>query len=92
MRTTFAALSLTACCLAFGCQRNSSNTSYNAIKTNQTPELRGTAERPVDTDRHVWATMNMNMRSAWDDAGRVWLMDRPGLSAMPVYSSSGVPR
>ena len=91
MRNVLAALSLAACCVLLGCQGNG-DTSYTAIKMNQTPELRGTAERHVDSDRHMWTTMNVNMRSAWDDAGRLWLMDRPALSPMPMYSTSGMPK
>lgn len=91
MRKILAGLSLSAVCLAFGCQ-SGAGTSYWAVKTNPTPELRGTSERHVDSDRHMWQTMNVNTRSMWDDAGRAWLMDRPmRLTPVPVYSTSGMP-
>jgi hypothetical protein len=84
-------LAVVVVCIAAGCQ-GGGDTSYNAIKMNSTPELRGTAERHVDSDRHMWETMNVNVRSTWDDAGRAWLMDRPSyLTPSPVYSTTGMP-
>ena len=94
MRRAIALLALTVAgaALVGGCASNDPYaTDYASIKTNPTPELRGTVERPVDTDRNMWLTNNINWRGAWDDAGRVWLFDRPTASPMPVYSTSGMP-
>lgn len=85
-----AALAMTAGML-IGCQSDPYATDYTAVKQNLSPEMRGTAERPVDSDMHAWITSDVNMRSAWDDAGRAWLFDRPVGSPMPVYSTSGMP-
>jgi len=91
-RTALTAAGLIAAAgLLVGCQSDPYATDYSAIKKNPSPELRGTTERPVDSDRHAWTTADVNLRSAWDDAGRAWLFAKPTLSPLPVYSTSGMP-
>ncbi len=93
MRRAIALLTVTLAggALLVGCSSDPYATDYASIKTNPTPELAGTVERPVDADRNMWLSNNINLRGAWDDTGRVWLMDKPTGSPMPVYSTSGMP-
>ena len=80
------ALSLTACSGGGG-------TSYGAISGDLTPELRGTAERPIDIDRHYAVMRNNNYRMAADDWIRMWYLDHPSrLSPFPITYTSGQPR
>jgi len=88
---TTAALAVSAVGLMAGCQSDPMATDYTSVKKNPTPELRGTAERPVESDMHAWIHADVNLRSAWDDAGRAWMFNRPALNPMPVYSTSGMP-
>jgi hypothetical protein len=75
-----------------GCQRMDP-LSYKSIRSDPTPELQGTGERPVDINRHLAVVDNLNMRMASDDLGRIWYTNSPSyLSPMPVTTLSGVPR
>ncbi len=86
-------LAAIAGCIA-GCQTsNPDDVSYSAISGNLTPELKGTAERPVDIDSHMayWGDSNLRMLS--DDLGRVFYTDHPSrLSPFPIVYTSGMPR
>lgn len=75
-----------------GCQRMDP-LSYKSIRSDPTPELQGTGERPIDINRHLATVDNLNMRMASDDLGRIWYTNSPSyLSPMPVTSLTGVPR
>lgn len=76
-----------------GCQSKQDPLSYKAIRSDPTPELQGTGERPVDINRHLAVVDNLNLRMASDDLGRIWYTNSPSyLSPMPVTTLSGVPR
>lgn len=49
------------------------------IRNDPTPELKTLWERPVDVDNHLAVTRNTNARAAWEDLGRVFLLDRPSM-------------
>lgn len=68
-------------------------TDFNSINGNLTPELRSTAQRPVDTRRAIGYMSNANFRMFWDDLGRAFYTDHPStLSPYPIVLSSGTPR
>lgn len=82
-----------ACGLAnlAGCS-SPNDVSFNAIKSNCTPELMGMTERPVDIDRNMAVVGNQNIRMMWGDLGRLWLFDQPSmLSPWNTISTSGQP-
>lgn len=77
-----------------GCQSsNPYDPSFRAVRANPTPELLTLNERPVDVDRHVGYTDNVNMRLMWEDLGRAWYADHPSrLSPSDIVYTSGRPR
>ena len=75
-----------------GCKSSKDYYSYNTIKGNLTPELQGLTERPVDIERNVAVSENVDMRLFWGDLGRVWMTDNPSiLSPYWTISTSGQP-
>lgn len=77
-----------------GCQSsNPYNVSFDSIRDNPTPEMMTLSERPVDVDRHVGYTDNVNVRLMWEDIGRTWYADHPSrLSPSDIIYISGKPR
>ena len=93
MQIRAAILPLALVLLAAGCASDPQDVSYSAIAGNLSPELRGSTERPVDTNRNISATSDMNARLFWDDLGRTFYTDQPSrLSPLPITGTSGVPR
>jgi hypothetical protein len=80
--------------LTAGCASdNASDTSYAAISGNLTPELQTPSERPVDVDRAISYSNDLNGRLFWSDLGRVFYTDRESwLSPWPRGSVTGTPR
>jgi hypothetical protein len=79
--------------VAGGCQSDPQDVSYSAIAGNVSPELQGSTERPVDVNRNVAATADMNARLFWDDLGRAFYTDHPSrLSPLPISGTSGNPK
>lgn len=67
--------------------------SFDAIRDEPTPEMLTLSERPVDVDRHVGYTDDVNMRLFWEDIGRAWYADHPSrLSPSDIMYVSGKPR
>jgi hypothetical protein len=78
--------------LIVGCSADSDVSNY-AIIHDLTPELMSTTERPVDVDRHINQTSDVNCRLFWDDMGRAFYTDHPSrLSPLPVQNGSGMPK
>ncbi len=77
-----------------GCSSSSHpDVSFDAIRGNLTPELQGLTDRPVDDERNLAVTNNMNLRLMNDDLGRALYTDHPSrLSPYPITSTSGNPR
>lgn len=76
-----------------GCQSDPNNVSFDAIKGDLTPEMMTMSERNVDVERNMAMVGNVNLRSMWNDLGRMWMFDRPSiLTPYPIYGPSGVPR
>lgn len=72
-----------------GCQ---TATSFSAISSNLTPNLASTIERPIDRDRNRAVTVNLDLRSAVDDIGRVLYTDHPSrLSPFPIIATRSAP-
>ena len=92
----FAGLTLGALAAAVlvGCSSSRPhNVSFGSISGNLTPELEGLTDRPVDNERNVAVTNNMNWRMFSDDLGRALYVDHPSrLSPYPITYSSGNPR
>ncbi len=64
----------------------------DSINRNLTPELQTLNERPVDVDRHIWYTQNVNGRLFWEDLGRAFYYDHPSrLSPVDIPAVSGKP-
>ncbi len=67
--------------------------SFNALRGDLSPELRGMTDRPVDDQRNMAVAHNQNKRMFYDDLGRAWYTDHPSrLSPYPVTYTSGNPR
>ncbi len=78
--------------LSVGCS-SKDDVSYSAIRGDLSPELRATADRTADYQRHRAVMADMNMRSIWDDWARTWYIDDPSrLSPYPIINISGNPR
>jgi hypothetical protein len=76
-----------------GCASSQSDVSYDAIAHNLSPEVSGSVERPVDSNRNLNLTNDMNARLFWDDLGRALYTDHPSrLSPLPINGTSGMPR
>ena len=91
------ALAATLTALAVGCQTLSpgdpTDVSFDSIRGDLTPELRGLRTRQVDAKRNLAVTNNMNVRMFWDDLGRVFYTDHPSrLSPYPIMYTTGNPR
>ncbi len=86
-------VALVAVIFAGGCQSDPNDVSFDAIKRDLTPEMMTLTERPIDVERNMAVTGNQNLRSFWNDLGRMWMTDHPStLSPYNVYSTSGQPR
>lgn len=83
-----------AAALLVGCGSSSPyDVSFDAISGNLTPELQGLTDRPVDEQRNLAVTNNMNWRLMFDDLGRAFYTDHPSrLSPYPITYTSGNPR
>ena len=78
--------------IAFGCS-SPNDVSNNAIIHNISPELMGSVERPIDANRNLNQTADVNSRLFWDDMGRTFYTSHPSnLSPLPVMSTSGMPK
>lgn len=78
--------------LAVGCASDN-DVSNNAIIHNLSPELQGSVERPIDINRNMNATADVNARLFWDDMGRAFYTDHPSsLTPLPVTGTSGMPK
>ena len=87
------ALAATLTALAAGCQSDPTAVSFDSIRGDLTPELRGLRTRPLDVKRNLAVTNNMNVRMFWDDLGRVFYTDHPSrLSPYPIMYTTGNPR
>lgn len=78
-----------------GCSKNSasSDVSYAAITGNLSPELAGLAERPIDRDRNLKNSMQLELRMLNDDIYRAMYWDHPSrLTPYPIPYTSGEPR
>jgi hypothetical protein len=79
--------------LTIGGCKSGEDVSYKAIIHNLSPEMQGSVERPVDANRNLNLTHDMNARSFWDDLGRALYTDHPSrLSPLPISGTSGMPR
>ncbi|MFZ9881420.1 MAG: hypothetical protein ACO3QC_08475 [Phycisphaerales bacterium] len=86
------ALLATAALALTGCRADPKNTDFDSITSNLNPELRTLSERDVDVDVNLALNDEMERRSAWNDLGRFWLLDKPStLSPFPIMSTSGNP-
>ena len=66
--------------------------SFDAIKSNPTPNLTGMNERDVDVQRNLAVNANQTTRMFWSDFGRMWLADQPSpLSPYPTVNTTGNP-
>jgi len=91
MKKMLAAGSLALLAVAVGCN-SEKDVSYGAISGDLTPELRGSTERPIDVDRNMAVTNNLNWRLMSDDLGRVWYTNHPSsLSPLPIVKPSTQP-
>lgn len=73
-----------------GCASDPLDVSYDAILDNLTPSLMTLDERPVDVERHIAYTNDVNGRLFWEDLGRTWYTDHPSrLSPVPIIYTSG---
>ena len=65
----------------------------DSVNEDLTPELRTLNQRPVDVDRHIWYTQNVNERLFWEDLGRTFYYDHPSrLNPVDIPGVSGKPR
>ena len=89
--TCFAAV--LAAGLSVGCASHDINdVSYKSVRRHLTPELQTSIERPIDVDRNLAVTDNLNLRMMMDDLGRAYYSDRPTrLTPFPIMKSSGQP-
>ncbi len=88
--STLSALALVA--LLGGCKADPNSTDFASVKSNLTPEMQGTSERPVEIEMNMAMNANQDTRGIWDDLGRLWLTDRPTkLSPYPIMGTSGNP-
>jgi hypothetical protein len=80
--------------VAVGCNSEPKDSvSFNAIKSDLTPEMLTLTQRDVDAERTVAVTENTNWRLFWMDLGRVWGLDRPSmLSPYTIIPTSGNPQ
>lgn len=66
--------------------------SFDAIKSDLTPELVATTETSDDMARNIAVVWNQNLRGAWNDLGRTFYWDQPSsLSPFSVIHTSGQP-
>ncbi len=66
-----------ACLAALGLGGCSSGDRAREYRSNPTPELASLAKRPADIDNRRAYVRDTYYRSAVNDLGRFWLMDRP---------------
>ena len=67
-------------------------TDLESLRMDLSPELRTSAETPVQSDMNWVVNKDQDMRSAWNDISRFWLTDRPRpLSPYPIMQTSGTP-
>jgi len=86
------ALLATAALALTGCRADPKNTDFDSITSNLNPELRTISERDSDVDVNLALNEEQQMRAAWNDLGRFWLLDRPSkLSPFPIMSTTGNP-
>lgn len=85
-----APLALLAALSLGGCKSDPNDVSFDAIKNNLSPEMMTLNERGIDVERNMAVTRDQNLRSMWNDLGRVFLTDHPSaLSPYNVYATSG---
>ena len=74
-----------ACVLAALSGCSSSNSRYEQVKADPTPNIDTLYERPEDVDNAIVVTVDENSRMFWQDLGRVFLFDRPSrLAREPI--------
>ena len=62
-----------------------SDSRYEAVKADPTPNLQTLYQRPTDVDNSVALTFNENGRMFWEDLGRAFYWDRPSrLTREPI--------
>ncbi|MFO0874210.1 MAG: hypothetical protein U0575_09600 [Phycisphaerales bacterium] len=89
MRSPAILAALGFACLA-GC--HSDPYSFDAIKSDLTPEMTATAETDEDVQRNIAVVWNQNLRGAMNDLGRTFYWDQPSsLSPFPIVHTSGQP-
>ena len=93
MKTAIGLTALSVLVVALGGCSSPGDASYGAISRDLTPDLKGLAERPIDTDAHMAYAANTEWRTFWEDWGRMWYTDHPSrLSPFPIAYTSGMPR
>ena len=62
-----------------------SDSRYEQVKADPTPNLDTLYQRPEDVDNAMTVTFDENGRMFWEDMGRFWLTDRPSrLAREPI--------
>jgi len=76
-----------------GCGGATNDVSLGAVTSNLTPELMTLNQRPVDVQRHMSYSTDINGRLFWEDLGRTWYVDHPSrLNPIEIVQVSGKPR